>query len=144
MTKPEQPLTGAGMDTLAVRAGTCTTVEGEHSEALFLTSSYVFRDSKEAAERFSGEQPGNVYSRYSNPTVRAFEERLAAMEEAESAIATSSGMAAILSTCMALLQVGDHVLCSRSVLDRKSTRLNSSHVAISYAVFCLTKNMESE
>ncbi len=115
MTKPEQPLTGAGMDTLAVRAGTCTTVEGEHSEALFLTSSYVFRDSKEAAARFSGEQPGNVYSRYSNPTVRAFEERLAAMEEAESAIATSSGMAAILSTCMALLQVGDHVLCSRSV-----------------------------
>src|SRR5690625_5860115 len=81
MTKPEQPLTGAGMDTLAVRAGTCTTVEGEHSEALFLTSSYVFRDSKEAAARFSGEQPGNVYSRYSNPTVRAFEERLAAMEE---------------------------------------------------------------
>src|SRR5690625_4752144 len=115
MTKPGQPLTGAGMDTLAVRAGTCTTVEGEHSEALFLTSSYVFRDSKEAAARFSGEQPGNVYSRYSNPTVRAFEERLAAMEEAESAIATSSGMAAILSTCMALLQVGDHVLCSRSV-----------------------------
>ena len=103
------------MDTLAVRAGTHTTIEGEHSEALFLTSSYVFSDAKEAAARFSGEQPGNVYSRYSNPTVRAFEERLAAMEEAECAVATSSGMAAILSTCMALLQVGDHVLCSRSV-----------------------------
>src|SRR5690625_7348914 len=103
------------MDTQAVRAGTCPTLEGKHTEALFLTSSYVFRDSKEAAARFSGEQPGNVYSRYSNPTVRAFEERLAAMEEAESAIATSSGMAAILSTCVALLQVGDHVLWSRSV-----------------------------
>lgn len=115
MTKPEQALASAGMDTLAVRAGTHTTTEGEHSEALFLTSSYVFSSAKDAAARFSGEQPGNVYSRYSNPTVRAFEERLAALEEAEAAIATSSGMAAILSTCMALLQVGDHVLCSRSV-----------------------------
>jgi O-succinylhomoserine sulfhydrylase len=115
MTKPEQPLAGAGPDTVAVRAGTRNTEEGEHSEALFLTSSYIFGSAQEAAERFSGEQPGNVYSRYTNPTVRAFEERLAALEEAEAAVATASGMSAILSTCMALLEVGDHILCSRSV-----------------------------
>ncbi|MDQ2075541.1 O-succinylhomoserine sulfhydrylase [Marinimicrobium sp. ABcell2] len=115
MTTPEQPLAGAGLDTVAVRAGTRKTEEGEHSEALFLTSSYVFGSAQEAADRFSGEQPGNVYSRYTNPTVRAFEERIAALEGAEAAVATASGMAAILSTCMALLEVGDHVLCSRSV-----------------------------
>lgn len=115
MHESDDPLAGAGLDTLAVRTGQHTTEEGEHSEALFLTSSYVFANAQEAADRFSGEQPGNVYSRYTNPTVRAFEERIAALEGAESAVATSSGMAAILSTCMALLQSGDHILCSRSV-----------------------------
>lgn len=108
-------LEGAGLDTLAIRAGIERTAEGEHSEALFLTSSYVFANAAEAAARFSGEQPGNVYSRYTNPTVRTFEQRLAALEGGEAAVATSSGMAAILSTCMALLQQGDHVVCSRSV-----------------------------
>lgn len=111
----DSPLEGAGLDTLAVRAGSSRSPEGEHSEALFLTSSYVFGSAQEAADRFSGEQPGNVYSRYTNPTVRAFEQRIAAMEGAESAVATASGMSAILSTCMALLGVGDHILCSRSV-----------------------------
>ncbi len=104
-----------GIDTLAVRAGQVRSAEGEHSEALFLTSSYVFGSAQEAADRFSGAQPGNVYSRYTNPTVRMFEERIAALEGAESAVATSSGMAAILCTCIALLQSGDHILCSRSV-----------------------------
>jgi O-succinylhomoserine sulfhydrylase len=104
-----------GIDTLAVRAGQVRSAEGEHSEALFLTSSYVFGSAQEAADRFSGATPGNVYSRYTNPTVRMFEERIAALEGAESAVATSSGMAAILSTCIALLQSGDHILCSRSV-----------------------------
>lgn len=104
-----------GIDTLAVRAGQVRSAEGEHSEALFLTSSYVFANAQEAADRFSGAQPGNVYSRYTNPTVRMFEERIAALEGAEAAVATSSGMAAILSTCIALLQSGDHILCSRSV-----------------------------
>ncbi len=104
-----------GIDTLAVRAGQIRSAEGEHSEALFLTSSYVFGSAQEAADRFSGAQPGNVYSRYTNPTVRMFEERIAALEGAEAAVATSSGMAAILSTCIALLQSGDHILCSRSV-----------------------------
>jgi O-succinylhomoserine sulfhydrylase len=105
----------AHLDTLAVRAGHTRSAEGEHSEALFLTSSYVFDSAADAAARFSGDQPGNVYSRYTNPTVRTFEQRIAALEGAEQAVATSSGMAAILSTCMALLKSGDHVICSRSV-----------------------------
>jgi O-succinylhomoserine sulfhydrylase len=103
------------LDTLAVRAGQTRTHEGEHSEALFLTSSYVFGSAQEAADRFSGAHAGNVYSRYTNPTVRNFEERIAALEGAEAAVGTSSGMAAILSTCMALLKSGDHFVCSRSV-----------------------------
>ena len=111
----EDPLLGAALDTLAVRAGQRRSHEGEHSEALFLTSSYVFGSAQEAADRFSGAAPGNVYSRYTNPTVRNFEERIAALEGAESAVATASGMAAILSTCVALLKSGDHIVCSRSV-----------------------------
>lgn len=115
MNEHDDPYIDAELDTLAVRAGQVRTHEGEHSEALFLTSSYVFETAAEAAERFSGEQPGNVYSRYTNPTVRNFQDRIAALEGAEAAVATSSGMAAILSTCMALLKSGDHVVCSRSV-----------------------------
>ena len=98
------------LDTLAVRAGQRRTVEGEHAEPIFTTSSYVFASAEEAAARFSGEQPGNVYSRYTNPTVRTFEERIAALEGGEAAVATSSGMAAILSTCIALLKAGDHIV----------------------------------
>ncbi len=115
MTDSDDFLSEAGLDTLSVRAGCHRTPEGEHSEAMFLTSSYVFGSAQEAADRFSGEVPGNVYSRYTNPTVRAFEERIAALEKADGAVATASGMSAILSTCMALLQVVDHILCSRSV-----------------------------
>jgi len=104
-----------GLDTLAIRSGIHRTVEGEHSEPIFLTSSYVFNNAAEAAARFAGDEPGNVYSRYTNPTVRTFEERIAALECAEMAVATSTGMAAILTTCMSLLSSGDHVVCSRSV-----------------------------
>lgn len=111
----DDPLLGAALDTLAIRAGQSRSQEGEHSEALYLTSSYVFGSAQEAADRFSGAQPGNVYSRYTNPTVRMFEERIAALEGAEAAVGTSSGMAAILATCIALLKFGDHILCSRSV-----------------------------
>ena len=111
----DKALDGTHLDTLAVRAGQLRTAEGEHSEAIFTTSSYVFDDAAEAAARFSGESPGNVYSRYTNPTVRTFEQRLAALEGAEEAVATASGMAAILSTAMALLKSGDHVVCSRDV-----------------------------
>ncbi len=99
----------------AVRAGTRRGTEGEHSDALFLTSSFVFGSAGEAAGRFSGELPGNIYSRFTNPTVRAFEERLAAMEGGERCIATASGMSAIMSTFLALLRSGDHIVSSRSV-----------------------------
>lgn len=108
-------LEDAELDTLAIRAGIQRGPEGEHSEPIFTTSSYVFKSAAEAAARFAGNSPGNVYSRYTNPTVRLFQDRIAALEGAESAVATSSGMAAILSTCMAHLQSGDHVICSRSV-----------------------------
>jgi O-succinylhomoserine sulfhydrylase len=108
-------LAGAHLDTLAVRAGIHRTLEGEHSEPIFATSSYVFNNAADAAARFSGDSPGNVYSRYTNPTVRTFEQRIAALEGAEEAVGTASGMAAILSTCMALLKAGDHVVCSRDV-----------------------------
>ncbi len=114
----------AGLDTLAVRAGQARSAEDEHAEALFLTSSYVFGSAADAAARFSGETPGNVYSRYTNPTVRMFEERLAAMEGGEQAVATASGMAAILSTCMALLSAGQHIVCSRSVFGATTVLLN--------------------
>lgn len=111
----DDPLAEAGLDTLAIRAGIHRTAEGEHSEPIFTTSSYVFASAADAAARFSGDSPGNVYSRYTNPTVRSFEERLAALEGGEAAVGTASGMAAILSTCMALLSAGDHVICSRDV-----------------------------
>ncbi|MBB3103540.1 O-succinylhomoserine sulfhydrylase [Azomonas macrocytogenes] len=111
----DSELEGAALDTLAVRAGQHRTPEGEHGEPLFFTSSYVFRSAAEAAARFAGEQPGNVYSRYTNPTVRIFEERIAALEGAEQAVATSSGMAAIMAVTMSLCSAGDHVLVSRSV-----------------------------
>ncbi|SDR79133.1 O-succinylhomoserine sulfhydrylase [Pseudomonas oryzae] len=111
----DSDLQGAGFDTLAVRAGQQRTPEGEHGEALFMTSSYVFRSAADAAARFAGEQPGNVYSRYTNPTVRTFEERIAALEGAEQAVAAASGMGAILAMVMSLCSAGDHVLVSRSV-----------------------------
>lgn len=120
----DDPLADAMLDTLAVRAGQRRSMEGEHSEAIYTTSSYVFANAAEAAARFSGEQPGNVYSRYTNPTVRTFEDRIAALEGAEQAVATSSGMAAILSTCLALLKSGDHIVCSRSVFGTTTVLLN--------------------
>ncbi len=102
-------------ETLGVRAGFESTHWGEHSEPLFLTSSYIFDSAEQAAARFAGTDHGLVYSRYTNPTVAIFENRLAALEGGEAAVATASGMAAILATCMALLKRGDHVVCSRSV-----------------------------
>jgi len=104
-----------GFDTLAVRAGQQRTAEHEHAEPIFPTSSYVFDSAAQAAARFKGEEPGNIYSRFTNPTVRIFEQRLAALEGGEACVATSSGMAAILSTCMALLKSGDHIVSSRAI-----------------------------
>ncbi|PIE37419.1 MAG: O-succinylhomoserine sulfhydrylase [Gammaproteobacteria bacterium] len=106
---------GFSSDTLAIRVGQQRSAEGEHSEAMFLTSSYVFDNAAQAAARFAGDEAGNVYSRYTNPTVRSFEQRLAALENAEAAVGTASGMSAILSVCLAHLQAGDHVVCSSNV-----------------------------
>ena len=103
------------LDTLAVRAGIHRSQFNEHSEAMYLTSSFVFRNAAEAAARFSGDDPGMVYSRYTNPTVSAFQERLAALEGAECCVATASGMSAILGCVMALAKSGDHIVASRSV-----------------------------
>ncbi|HZV55178.1 MAG TPA: O-succinylhomoserine sulfhydrylase, partial [Rhodocyclaceae bacterium] len=103
------------LDTLAVRTGQERSQFGEHAEALYLTSSFVFKNAAQAAARFSGEAEGMVYARFSNPTVAVMQERLAALEGAEGCIATASGMAAILSMVMALLKAGDHVVTSRSL-----------------------------
>jgi O-succinylhomoserine sulfhydrylase len=102
-------------DTLAVRAGIERSQFNEHSEALYLTSSFVFASAAQAAARFSGAEPGNVYARFTNPTVTVFQERLAALEGSEACIATASGMAAIMSTVMALLQSGEHIVASQSI-----------------------------
>lgn len=102
-------------DTLAVREGLPRSVWGENSEALFLTSSFVQPDAATAAARFANEEEAFIYSRFTNPTVTMFERRLAALEGTEACIATSSGMSAILLTAMAVLQAGDHVICSCSV-----------------------------
>lgn len=103
------------LETQAIRAGHKRTHEDEHSLAIFATSSYVFKSAEEAALRFTGQKAGNIYSRFTNPTVRAFEERLAFMEGGERCLAFASGMAAIMAVGMGLLKAGDHVVCSRGV-----------------------------
>lgn len=110
-----------GFDTLAIRGGQQRTSELENSEAIFATSSFVFENAAQAAARFAGDEPGNIYSRFTNPTVHAFERRLAAMEGGEACIATASGMAAITSLCLALLKSGDHIVSSRSVFGTTTT-----------------------
>ena len=103
------------LETLALRAGIERSQFHEHSEALYLTSSFVFDSAEQAAKRFIGEEPGNIYSRFTNPTVTMFEQRLAALEGAEQCVATASGMSAILSTCLGLLKSGDHIVASKSL-----------------------------
>lgn len=102
-------------ETLAIRAGTQRSEFGEHSEALFLTSSFTFKSAAQAARRFAELEPGNIYARFTNPTVSMFEERLAALEGAEKCVATASGMSAILSCVMGLLKAGDHIVASQSL-----------------------------
>lgn len=117
----DDALASAALDTLAIRAGQQRSPEGEHSEPIFTTSSYVFADAAQAAARFDGSDEGNVYSRYTNPSVRSFEQRMAALEGGEQAVATASGMAAILALCMGLLKQGDHVVCAREVFGTTTT-----------------------
>jgi O-succinylhomoserine sulfhydrylase len=114
-------LDNLGFDTLAVRSGQLRTAELEHGEAIFATSSFVFENAAQAAARFAGELPGNIYSRFTNPTTRAFEQRLAALEGGEACVATASGMAAITSLCLALLKSGDHIVSSHSIFGTTTT-----------------------
>jgi len=124
----QQALVNAQLQTQAVRAGQQRSEHDEHAEALFLTSSYVFNSCEEAAARFSGDESGNVYTRYTNPTVRNFELRLAAMEQAQDCVATSSGMAAIMSVLLAHLKAGDHIVCSRDVFGSTVVLINNFFV----------------
>ena len=115
----------AGFDTLAVREGQRRGPEGEHNDPVFLTSSFAFRSAAEAAARFAETEPGNVYSRFTNPTVRTFEERLAALEGGSRCIATASGMGAILTLGLAVLKAGDHVVVSRNVFGSTISLFNN-------------------
>ncbi len=113
------------LETLAVRAGIERSQFHEHSEALYLTSSFVFDTAEQAAKRFIGEEPGNIYARFTNPTVTMFEQRLAALEGAEQCVATASGMSAILATCMAHLKAGDHIVASQSLFGATTNTFNN-------------------
>lgn len=113
------------LETLALHTGIHRSQFNEHSEALYLTSSFVFDSAAQAAARFSGAEPGNIYSRFTNPTVTAFEERLAALEGAEACVATSSGMSAILACVMGLLSAGDHIVASRSLFGSTVSLFNT-------------------
>jgi len=115
MQQDQTPAPEWELETLAIRAGHQRTHEQEHGEPIFPTSSFVYGSAAEAAAKFSGEEPGNIYSRFTNPTVRTFEQRLAAMEGGERCVATSSGMAAIMATALALLSSGDEIVASRSL-----------------------------
>lgn len=106
---------GLHPDTLAVREAVERSQWGEHSEALYLSSSFVQSDCASAARRFASEEPGYTYSRTANPTVTSFERRLAAMEGTECAVATGTGMSAILLVALTVLKAGDHVVCSQSM-----------------------------
>ncbi len=118
--------------TRAIRAGHRRTNEGEQSEPIFTTSSFVFENAAQAAARFAYQEEGNVYSRFTNPTVRTFEERLASLEGGSSCVATASGMAAILSMCLGLLEAGDHVLTSQSIFG--ATRLLFANIMSRFGV----------
>lgn len=112
-------------ETLAIHTGIHRSQFNEHSEALYLTSSFVFGSAEQAAARFSGQEPGNIYSRFTNPTVTAMQERLAVLEEAEACIATSTGMSAILTCVMGLLSAGDHIVASRSLFGSTVSLFNN-------------------
>ncbi len=120
----EKDFSQYGIGTRGVRAGQRRTHEGEQSEPIFTTSSFVFDSAEQAAARFSGEEPGNIYSRFTNPTVNTFERRLAALEGGERCVATASGMAAITATCSALLKSGDHILSSNGIFGSTTILFN--------------------
>jgi len=136
MSNKKLNLEGLRPETLSVRAGTRRTEFNEHAEAMFLTSSFCFENSAQAAEKFANAEQGFIYSRFTNPTVAMFQDRLAALEGAEACVATSSGMAAIFATALSLLQSGDHIVCSRAVFGATtqmfSTILNKFGIETTY------------
>jgi len=140
--KKERQSSDWGISTQAIRTGHRRTAEGEHSEPIFATSSFVFASAAEAAARFSGDEPGNIYTRFTNPTVECFEQRLAAMEGGEACVATASGMAAILATCMGLLQAGDHILSSRSIFG--STTMLFNKYLTRFGITCRLGSAQSD
>jgi O-succinylhomoserine sulfhydrylase len=123
--RSESNFSQLGLSTLGARAGVRQTHELENSDPLYLTSSFCFESAAQAAAVFAGEEAGNIYSRFTNPTVRVFEERLAALERGEACIATSSGMSAILTTVLGLLEAGDHIVSSRSIFGTTTGLLQS-------------------
>jgi len=114
-----------GLATQGVRSGQIRSAEGEHAEPIFTTSSFVFESAEQAAARFSGSEAGNVYSRFTNPTVRTFEDRLAALEGGARCVATASGMAAILATCLGLLQAGDQIVSANGIFGSTALLFNN-------------------
>lgn len=134
------PLEGLHPDTLAVRAGTVRSQFNEHSEAMYLTSSFVYENSQIAADRFANAQNGFIYSRFTNPSVTMFQERLAALEGAPACIATASGMAAIFALSLTVLKAGDHIICSRAVfgstIQMFSNILSKFDISTTYVDLC--------
>jgi O-succinylhomoserine sulfhydrylase len=131
--------TGLQPETLAIRAGQERSQFNEHAEALYLTSSFVFGSAAQAAARFSGEEEGNVYSRFTNPTVSMFQARLAALEGAEACVATASGMSAILSLCMAHLKAGDHIVASNGLFGATLQMFNNILSRFGIATTCVAQ-----
>lgn len=123
-----------GVATRGIRSGTRPGPEGEHTPPLYLTSSFVFQSAADAADRFLNHAPGNVYSRFTNPTVQAFERRLAALEGGECCVATASGMASILATGMALLKAGDHIVAARTLFGTTISLFNNYFVPFGVGV----------
>ncbi|MFT5657865.1 MAG: O-succinylhomoserine sulfhydrylase [Gammaproteobacteria bacterium] len=115
MTNPTSDSRSYQFETRAIRTGHRRTQEHEHGEPIFTTSSFVFDSAAQAAAKFSGDEPGNIYARFTNPTTQNFEQRLATMEGGESCVATASGMSAIMAICIGLLKAGDHIVSSRSI-----------------------------
>lgn len=136
-TPEEDPTALWGPATLGIRAAELRGPEMEHSPSIYPTSSFVFRNAAEAARVFAGEQEGNVYGRFTNPTVRAFEQRLARMEGGDACVATASGMAAILSLVLATMKAGDHLLASAGLFGATINLFNNYFVKfgieVSYA-----------
>lgn len=134
----------SGFNTKAIRTGHWRTIEGEHSEPIFETSSYVYADCAESEAAFAGQIESNVYSRFTNPTVAVFERRLAALELAEGAVATASGMAGLLAICLTFLEAGDHVVCSRSVFGSTVTLLRNFFVKFGVEVSFVPVSVTAE